>query len=267
MATQSKQAWRWNLPVWILLLGLLLPGAALGATGPPGAEEHARTGAIGSIGAGGGTGPSDGMPIGCTSSPGRTVSGGSGSGRKVALTFDDGPKRVQTTAILETLERLHAVATFFEEGRHVSGHKALMREILAAGNEIGNHSYDHPKYPDRRELSSTNRLIHAATGFEPCLFRPPYGLIDGAVEAAAAQNRLETVLWSIDPGDDRHLDARAIQAHAVHRARPGSIIVMHDGGHHPQTAKALPGIIRGLQARHLRLVTVTDLLGGHFRYR
>jgi peptidoglycan/xylan/chitin deacetylase (PgdA/CDA1 family) len=255
------------LPVCLLLSSLLLTGTALRAGDPPRAEARAHFGSIERENAGGGTGPSDAMPIGCAPSSGATVSSGSGSHREVALTFDDGPKRFQTAAILKTLESLHATATFFEEGRHVRGHEALMREILAAGNEIGNHSYDHPSYPGGRELSSTDRLIHAATGFEPCLFRPPYGLLNGAVKAAAAQNRLETVLWSIDPGDDHHRGARAVQAHAVHRARPGSIILMHDGGHHPQTVRALPGIIRGLQERHFHLVTVTELLGGHFRYR
>jgi peptidoglycan/xylan/chitin deacetylase (PgdA/CDA1 family) len=206
-------------------------------------------------------------PVGCTSSPGVEVRDGSLSRREVALTFDDGPSSVQTPEILTTLESLHAKATFFEEGRHVAGREDLMREILAVGDEIGNHSYDHPKYPDNEELASTDRLIHAATGFEPCLFRPPYGLVDGTDAAAAIRNHLEMVLWNLDPGDDHHLGATPIRSHAVHRARPGSIILMHDGGHHPQTPKALPGIIEGLRARDFRLVTVSELLGGRMLYR
>jgi peptidoglycan/xylan/chitin deacetylase (PgdA/CDA1 family) len=206
-------------------------------------------------------------PIGCTSTPGVEVKEGSRSPREVALTFDDGPSSVQTPEILATLEELDAQATFFEEGRHVGGREALMREILAAGDEIGNHSYHHPKYPGEAELASTDRRIHAATGFEPCLFRPPYGLVDGTVAAAASRNKLEMVLWSIDAGDDHHDNAAEIQSHAVHRARPGSIILMHDGGHHPQTPKALPGIIDGLRARGFQLVTVSALLGGRMLYR
>jgi peptidoglycan-N-acetylglucosamine deacetylase len=206
-------------------------------------------------------------PVGCTSTPGAEVQEGSSSRREVALTFDDGPSSVQTPEILATLESLDAQATFFEEGRHVGGREALMREILAAGDEIGNHSYHHPKYPGNGELAATNRRIHAATGFTPCLFRPPYGLIDGTVAAAARRNKLEMVLWTIDAGDDHHDSAAAIQAHAVHRARPGSIVLMHDGGHHPQTPKALPGIIDGLRARGFRFVTVTELLGGRMLYR
>jgi peptidoglycan/xylan/chitin deacetylase (PgdA/CDA1 family) len=223
--------------------------------------------AAGVPGSNGGTSVGAGRePVGCTSSPGAEVRDGSRSGREVALTFDDGPKLPQTPEILNTLVTLDARATFFEEGRHVSGHEELMREILTAGNEIGNHSYHHPHYPGNAELAATDRQIRAATGFRPCLFRPPYGKIDGKVATAARRNDLEMVLWNIDAGDDHHDGAVAVQAHAVHRAQPGSIILMHDGGHHPQTVRALPGIIRGLRARGFRFVTVTALLGGRMLY-
>lgn len=205
-------------------------------------------------------------PIGCASHPGRTVSEGPAGAREVALTFDDGPSATQTPAILETLNRLDARATFFEEGRHVVGREALMREILLDGDEIGNHSFDHPHHPGFGELASTNRRIREATGFEPCLFRPPYGLVDPRVAEAAVRNHLETILWTIDTGDDHHVPAARMQAHVIASARPGSIVLMHDGGHHPQTPLALPRIVEGLRERGFRLVTVTELLGGHFLY-
>lgn len=219
------------------------------------------------IGSDGGTNAGVGRePVGCTSRPGQTVATGPTVARDVALTFDDGPSSTQTPAILETLDHLDARATFFEEGRHVIGHEALMREILLDGDEIGNHSFDHPHYPGFLELASTNRRIREATGFEPCLFRPPYGLIDPAVAQAAVGNNLQTILWSFDAGDDHHVPAARMQAHVIEAARPGSIVLMHDGGHHPQTPLALPRIIEGLRERGFRLVTVSELLGGHFLY-
>jgi peptidoglycan/xylan/chitin deacetylase (PgdA/CDA1 family) len=205
-------------------------------------------------------------PIGCTSVPGRTASQGGGSRRQVALTFDDGPSSVQTPAILATLDRLGARATFFEEGRHVAGREELMLQILASGDEIGNHTFDHPHYPGFGELASTDRLIRRATGFEPCLFRPPYGLLDGAVDGAAFANHLQTVLWTFDSGDDHHPPPARIEAHVLADARPGSIILMHDGGRHPQTVRALPGVIEGLENRGFELVTVSTLLGGQMIY-
>ena len=163
-------------------------------------------------------------PVGCTSGPGRTVSEGPAAGREVALTFDDGPSSTQTPEILETLNRLGARGTFFEEGRHVAGRETLMQEILLDGDEIGNHSFDHPHYPGFGELASTDRRIREATGFEPCLFRPPYGLVDARDAAAAVGNRLETILWSFDAGDDHHVPAARMQAHVIGSAQPGSII-------------------------------------------
>jgi peptidoglycan/xylan/chitin deacetylase (PgdA/CDA1 family) len=211
-------------------------------------------------------------PFGCTSSPGAIVregpkAGWSGAGTaadggEVALTFDDGPSRTQTPAILETLERLGARATFFEEGRHVRGREALMRQILAAGDEIGNHSFHHPVDPGEGELASTQAAIRAATGFTPCLFRPPYGELDRKEKDAATANGLELVFWTLDSEDDQHPGVGPIRARVVRRAKPGSIVLLHDGGRHKQTVQALPGIVEGLQRRGLRLVTVTELLGG-----
>ncbi|HEX2708178.1 MAG TPA: polysaccharide deacetylase family protein, partial [Solirubrobacterales bacterium] len=164
------------------------------------------------------------------------------------------------------LDRRHARGTFFEEGRHVTNREALMRRMLANGDEIANHSFDHPLYPGYTELATTNRLIRAATGFTPCLFRPPYGLIDAKVEAAARRNQLQTVLWDVDSGDEKQPGAAAIRNNVLNLAQPGSIILMHDGGHHPQTVAALPGVIRTLRARGFRFATVTEILGGHFIY-
>jgi peptidoglycan/xylan/chitin deacetylase (PgdA/CDA1 family) len=242
--------------------GLLAAGAVWLALGGVWASAAAATSPTedGGIRYGAGT-----EPIGCTSRPGTIVSSGPAR-REVALTFDDGPSTTQTPTILSTLDQMHARATFFEEGRHVAGREELMRQILAAGDEIGNHSFHHPHDPGSGELASTDRAIRHATGFEPCLFRPPYGLDNAKVAAAALANQLETVLWTFDSADDHHPGVNAIRTHTVHTATPGAIILMHDGGRHPQTPLALPGVIAGLRARGFRFVTVTELLGGRMLY-
>jgi peptidoglycan-N-acetylglucosamine deacetylase len=241
----------------VVLLGLWLTGVATASDGGTvvGAGEE---------------------PFGCTSQPGAIVregpkpgpsTPGAAAAPEVALTFDDGPSRTETPAILETLDRLGARATFFEEGRHVRGREPLMRQILAAGDEIGNHSFHHPVDPGEGELASTQAAIRAATGFTPCLFRPPYGELDRKEKAAASSNGLEMVFWTLDSEDDTHPGVGPIRARVVRRAKPGSIVLLHDGGRHPQTVEALPGIVEGLQRRGFRLVTVTELLGGRMLYR
>ena len=224
--------------------------------------------------------------FGCTSRPGaiarqgpaaadaaagdptaRAVAGSEAASDEVALTFDDGPSLTQTPAILETLDRLGARATFFEEGRHVRGGEALMRQILASGDEIGNHSWHHPIDPGEGELASTQQAIRAATGFTPCLFRPPFGELDRKEQRAARANGLELIFWTLDSEDDQHPGTGPIRARVLHRTKPGSIVLLHDGGRHPQTVEALPAIVEGLEARGLRLVTVTELLGGRMLYR
>ena len=209
-------------------------------------------------------------PYGCTSSPGTIAREGPRRLKapdEVALTFDDGPSRGQTAAILATLERLGARATFFAEGRHVRGREALMRQILALGDEIGDHSFDHPVDPGETEIASTQAAIRAATGFTPCLFRPPYGELDRTEKAAARADGLEMVFWTLDSEDDTHPGVGPIRARVVRRAKPGSIVLLHDGGRHPQTVAALAGSVEGLQRRGFRLVTVTELLGGQMLYR
>jgi peptidoglycan/xylan/chitin deacetylase (PgdA/CDA1 family) len=209
-------------------------------------------------------------PFGCTSHAGESAREGTAAAKaagEVALTFDDGPSRTQTPAILEALDRLGARATFFEEGRHVRGREALMRQILALGDEIGNHSFHHPVDPGEGELASTQAAIREATGFTPCLFRPPYGELNRTEEAAARANGLEMVFWTLDSEDDTHPGVGPIRARVVRRTKPGSIVLLHDGGRHPQTVEAIAGIVEGLQRRGFRLVTVTELLGGRMLYR
>jgi len=252
-------------PAWILVLavsiGLLWIDDARPATGPAGRAQPPVAGADGGTPVGAGR-----QPLGCASRPGSVVSGGASSGREVALTFDDGPSLAHTPQILATLDRFGAHATFFEEGRHVHGREALMRQILAAGDEIGNHSFSHPHDPGYRQLTRTDRYIHRATGFEPCLFRPPYGLLNSKVVAAARQAGLQIVLWSLDSHDEHHPGAAAIASHVLAAARPGAIVLMHDGGHHPQTVRALPTILRGLRRSGFGFATVSELLGERMRY-
>jgi peptidoglycan/xylan/chitin deacetylase (PgdA/CDA1 family) len=186
--------------------------------------------------------------------------------KRVALTFDDGPS-AYTPAFVSTLHRLNAHATFFEIGQEVPGNSEVMKRLLADGNEIGNHTTHHTIGASEGDLAETQRLIEKATGFRPCMFRPPDGALSSGLVASADDLGMTTVVWDVDPRDWATPGAGAIRARVVGAVRPGSIVVMHDGGgNRSGTLAALPKIVHDLRHRGYRLATVSQLLGSEMVY-
>jgi len=204
--------------------------------------------------------------VGCTGGGG-LVHNGPRDRKAVALTFDDGPSSY-TEGFLDVLRRTGAHATFFEIGQEVPGRADAMRRILRDGNEIANHTTHHDELPGYWDLAATNALIRDATGFQPCLFRPPGGAVNSAVVAAAARAGMTTVIWDVDPTDWSNPGSGAVYSRVVGAVRPGSIVVMHDGGgNRSGTLAALPRIVRTLRSRGYRFATVSQLLGHRLIYR
>ncbi len=182
-------------------------------------------------------------------------------GRAVALTFDDGPGP-STRAVMRVLRKARVLGTFFQLGRMITADPAILPTMAAAGHVIGNHSFTHPVLTasDAPELRRTTRAIEAAGVATPCLFRAPYGDNPTDVVRLARAQRMVTVHWNTDPGDWRGLTTNQIVATTLAQTRPGSILVFHDGEHHPATVAALPRIIDTLQQRGYRFLTVPELL-------
>jgi peptidoglycan/xylan/chitin deacetylase (PgdA/CDA1 family) len=184
----------------------------------------------------------------------------------VALTFDDGPS-AYTARVLDVLQAARVPATFFVVGRNVAGREALLVRMLARGDMIGNHAFHHVDLSraDARaldEVDDTQAAIRAATGFTPCLLRPPFGLATKRLVARLGRRHLTSTLWSVNPQDFRNPGAATIRRRVLAGVRPGAIVLDHDGGgNRSQTLAALPAIIRTLKARGYAFVTVTDLLG------
>lgn len=198
--------------------------------------------------------------IGCRTKAKRVVSRGLRRGKRVALTFDDGPSPY-TARVMQILNARKAHGTFYVIGQQARGGRSLLRRMARQGHEIGNHSFRHEIYPGYGSLRSTNRAVRKASGFMPCSFRPPYGAINGSTVAGARRNKMNTVLWSIDTNDWQTPGSGAIYSQAS-RAGSGSIVLMHDGGGvRSQTVSALPRIVSRLRARGFKLVTVSELLG------
>jgi peptidoglycan/xylan/chitin deacetylase (PgdA/CDA1 family) len=205
--------------------------------------------------------------VGCTGGSTGLVTNGSRERKVVALTFDDGPSDY-TDDFLAVLREKDVPATFFEVGQVMPGREGTMREILAQGSEIGDHTMDHVEFPGYEQIAGAAARIKAYTHFQPCLFRPPGGAVDDGVVATAGSLGMRTITWDVDPRDWSNPGTEAIYAGVVGYVQPGSIVVMHDGGGpRSETLAALPRIIDTLRGRGYRFATVTDLLGGRILYR
>jgi peptidoglycan/xylan/chitin deacetylase (PgdA/CDA1 family) len=184
----------------------------------------------------------------------------------VALTFDDGPGPY-TPRILKVLEDKRAKGTFFALGALIRSRAGLMTRAVARGHELANHTWRHNFYPSYFDLRATSRVMRRSTGFEPCSFRPPGRAYNRGTVSSASRLGMTTVLWDVDTRDWTNPGSEAIYSTAVNKAKPGSIILLHDGGgYRGQTVSALPRIISTLRSRGYRFVTVSRLLGGRPRY-
>ncbi|MCU7495770.1 MAG: glycosyltransferase [Ignavibacteria bacterium] len=194
----------------------------------------------------------------------------------IVLTFDDGPDRRYTPAILDILKREHVPAAFFVLGVNAENNLSLIKRMYDEGHEIGNHSFMHPNLAitslerTRFELNSTRRLIESITGHSTVLFRPPYDAdtepehIQEILPIIEARNEnYYTVGASIDPLDwQEGVLADSIMARIKREESFGSIILLHDaGGDRSQTVKELPEIIKYFKDRGYTFVSVASLLG------
>lgn len=184
--------------------------------------------------------------------------------RYVALTFDDCFFPSSWDSILRTLERNRIKAAFFCPGSLVQTYPRLAARTARAGHTLGSHGWDHAllsaaAYSNilwrvQRDRNVWWRWRKAAVPY----FRPPYGAYNSSVlSAAAAVGYRYTVLWDVDPRDWTNPGVSAIVSRAVRPAKAGSIILLHVK---PQTARALPLIIRALRNRRLRPIGLDQLI-------
>jgi peptidoglycan/xylan/chitin deacetylase (PgdA/CDA1 family) len=204
---------------------------------------------------------------GCDFRSSKPVRSGPTSGKRIALTFDDGPS-AYTSSILKILAQQHIHATFFIQGNHIAGREALLRQMLDEGHMIGNHSFTHPDLSTASadidgEVDDTTAAIQDATGgFTPCLMRPPYGRTSARLLSKLGNRSLTPIIWNDNPVDYLRPGIAKIKQRILKQAKPGGIIIDHDGGgNRSQTVAAMPSVIKTLKARGYKFVTVTALLG------
>jgi peptidoglycan-N-acetylglucosamine deacetylase len=200
-------------------------------------------------------------------------------GRRIALTFDDGPDPSTTPAILDVLRDYHLKATFFVIGARAEQHPELIERIVSEGHTLGNHTYYHrdlTKLPPElmlRELQNTQAVIDRALGghYQVTLLRPPCGTPYNAemeklpaFQEAMREQEMYPVMWTIDSHDWALENQPESIVDYLIQSTPegGGVVLLHDT--QPQTAEALPKIIDRYGAASFEFSGVRELLADKY---
>lgn len=178
----------------------------------------------------------------------------------IALTFDDGPRRSTTTALLDGLSQRGVHATFFLIGCNVDGNEDLILRMDQEGHQIGIHSYNHKMLTGLNaadfysEVDALRSRLETLIGHDSLVLRPPYGKVDNGVKRMAGA---PIILWSIDP-EDWSDDNTARQVDLiVSQARDGDIILLHDI--YPSSVETALQVVDALLQKGFYFVTIDQL--------
>ncbi|HVT21452.1 MAG TPA: polysaccharide deacetylase family protein [Mycobacteriales bacterium] len=176
----------------------------------------------------------------------------------LALTIDDGPDPEYTPDVLRLLDKYQMQASFCVIGVHADAYPKLVRDVVRAGHIVVNHSYTHmlpfTRLPEKRivtEITRTQRAIERAAGVTPQLFRSPGGEWSRFIFRAIAAYGLEPLDWDVDPRDWARPGTKKI-ARRMLKAKPGEIVLCHDGGgDRAETVRALRRVLPTWQRKGL----------------
>jgi cellulose synthase/poly-beta-1,6-N-acetylglucosamine synthase-like glycosyltransferase/peptidoglycan/xylan/chitin deacetylase (PgdA/CDA1 family) len=197
------------------------------------------------------------------------------AGRRIALTFDDGPDPRWTPKVAAELKAAGVPATFFVIGSEAARYPGLLRLLMRNGDEIGNHTFTHvllsgvPGWERRMQIELTEAAIAGVTGHYARLVRPPYSATPDTVTptderelAQLAGRHYYIVLADYDSKDWQRPGGATIVRNASPPGTSGGIVMLHDGGgDRSQTVAAVRRLIPALRARGFRFVTVSELAG------
>jgi peptidoglycan/xylan/chitin deacetylase (PgdA/CDA1 family) len=193
---------------------------------------------------------------------GRPVFCGAQHGDMVALTFDDGPG-AYTHFVLKRLRRNRMRATFFLNTKNFDRFAQWIPREMPYGT-VGDHTATHAFLPGlppagwQREIDSAQEAIGRKAGIPITLFRPPYGAHTPAIDAHVRARGMLQIIWNVDSGDSRGANYAQIRREVIRRLHPGAIVLMHDN--RGQTVRALPDILHAVRRKHLRAVTVSEMM-------
>lgn len=192
--------------------------------------------------------------------------------KQLALTYDDGPNDPYTQQMLDVLAKHGARAAFFMIGKYVKQRPEIVREVVAAGHDVGNHTWDHPLLikcsaaETRRQIVDTQKAIEDACGVTPTLFRPGFGGRRPGTFAVVRSLGLTPVMWNVTCYDWSAKSNESIERKARKQIRGGDVILLHDGEHRvfgtdrQWTVKATETLLQEYGAREYEFVGVSEMM-------
>jgi peptidoglycan/xylan/chitin deacetylase (PgdA/CDA1 family) len=196
----------------------------------------------------------------------RKLMRGNPNKKQIAITFDDGPHPEYTPKLLAILKQCDAKATFFVVGRKAKQYPDLVRAEIAAGHEVGNHTYDHlnltklPIVQAAAEIQACGDVLKSITHKKTAIFRPPGGDYNTEVGGIANDLGYTIILWTDDPGDYADPAKKVLLNRTLDRVENGGIILIHDGVQ--ETIDLLPTILQTLKDHGYEFVTIHELMKG-----
>ncbi|MGE5291290.1 MAG: polysaccharide deacetylase family protein [Micromonosporaceae bacterium] len=212
------------------------------------------------------------VSTGCPAAPYGAQRYAPGSGKTVALTFDDGPGAT-TSKIISILRQYGVTATFFNLGQNAAANPGQVRAEARAGYMLGNHTWDHPNMSTLSSSAQGTEMDRATSqqksqvGTTPCAFRPPGGSYNATTLSLAQQRNMKFWTWSVDTEDWKAQGSsssywvnRIVQlAEQQGGVLNHPVVLMHNQpAGNPATALALPTIIKYFRGHGY---TFVDLVG------
>jgi peptidoglycan/xylan/chitin deacetylase (PgdA/CDA1 family) len=196
----------------------------------------------------------------------KTICHGNTSGKKIAISFDDGPAIEHTPAILEILAKYNVTAAFFCIGNRIAGNQSLIKNIHQQGHIIGNHSFSHHFWFDlftaKKMLADIQQMdseLQKALPLRPNFFRPPYGVTTPPMAKALVKGGYKSIGWNIRSMDTMAKDNNKLFEKVTAALQPGAIILFHDTC--KITVETLPRIIEEARRQGYEFERLDKLIG------
>lgn len=182
----------------------------------------------------------------------------------IALSFDDGPNHEFTPKVLELLKQYHAKATFFCIGKNVKESPEILKQIIAEGHVVGNHSFNHnnaygfltPKQMIL-DIEKSRSIVEQTVQLKMKLFRPPFGVTTPYMKKAIKKLNLHTLGWSVRSYDTVAKNPEKVFEKITKNLKRGDVVLLHDTSE--LSISVLEKLLVHLMRNNMNVVTLDKL--------